>query len=119
MQIYVAVYTTNTILTIHLIIAILTNSTLFILFGFDDKQMLTSDTHFLSVTGSSNSQIGWLKTFQLIEPTKPDELSLGAIIGISIGSVVVVKYRLDEAIVTFFSHSFVFHFSSLLLLHYV
>jgi hypothetical protein len=71
--------------------------------------MLTSDTHFLSVTGNSNSQIGWLKTFQLIEPTKPDELSLGAIIGISIGSVVVVKYRLDEAIVTFFfSHSFIF-----------
>ncbi|KAI8885922.1 hypothetical protein K501DRAFT_310716 [Backusella circina FSU 941] len=69
--------------------AILSNSTLFILFGFDDKKMLTSDTHFLSVAGSSNSQIGWLKTFQLIEPTKADELSLGAIIGISIGSVVV------------------------------
>ncbi|KAL7314378.1 hypothetical protein PS15m_005956 [Mucor circinelloides] len=77
--------------------AILCNNTLFVLFGVNQKGLITNDVYFLSLTGSAT----WLKSFSLSSSSTPDAngsnsfdphntLNDRAIIGISIGSVLAI-----------------------------
>lgn len=80
--------------------AILCNNTLFVLFGVNQKGLITNDVYFLSLAGSAT----WLKSFSLSSFATPgtnnsnnsfdphNTLNDKAIIGISIGSVLVVSY---------------------------
>ncbi|GAN08295.1 Ser/Thr protein kinase [Mucor ambiguus] len=78
--------------------AILCNNTLFVLFGVNQKGLITNDVYFLSLEGSAT----WLKSFSLFSSSAPgannsnknldphNTLNDKAIIGISIGSVLVI-----------------------------
>ncbi|KAI8057390.1 hypothetical protein BDF21DRAFT_159268 [Thamnidium elegans] len=80
--------------------AILCNNTLFVLFGVNQKGLITNDVYFLSLSNSAT----WLATFSLLGGDGPDNkvggtwLSNQAIIGITIGSVLVIIFLLVGSI---------------------
>ncbi|KAI9475928.1 MAG: hypothetical protein EXX96DRAFT_575165 [Benjaminiella poitrasii] len=63
--------------------AVLCNNTLIVLFGVNQKGLLTDDIYFLSLSGTAT----WLKTFSL-STSDDNGLSKQTIIGISIGAVI-------------------------------
>ncbi|CEP19100.1 hypothetical protein [Parasitella parasitica] len=77
-------------------LAVLCNNTLFVLFGVNAKGLITNDMYFLSLSGSAT----WLKSFKLSSASAGGDdsntfnthntLNDRAIIGISIGSVLVI-----------------------------
>lgn len=78
---------------------------MFVLFGVNQKGLITNDVYFLSLSGSAT----WLKSFTLLSGAGGDSnnsnsnndfdphntLNDRAIIGISIGSVLVVSYTTE------------------------
>ncbi|KAI8638425.1 hypothetical protein BD408DRAFT_24040 [Parasitella parasitica] len=76
--------------------AVLCNNTLFVLFGVNAKGLITNDIYFLSLSGSAT----WLNSFSLLSAATGEgdsnyfdphnTLNDRAIIGISIGSVLVI-----------------------------
>ncbi|KAI7888451.1 uncharacterized protein EV154DRAFT_604764 [Mucor mucedo] len=81
--------------------AILCNDTLFVLFGVNQKGLITNDVYFLSLSGSAT----WLKSYSMLDTNngrqveKVMRFSLPSIIGITIGSVLVVGFMIMAAII--------------------
>lgn len=79
------------LLNINQFKAILCNDTLFVLFGVNQKGLITNDVYFLSLSGSAT----WLKSYSMItsdnNKVSGTLLSNSAVIGITIGSVLLVS----------------------------